>query len=91
MLFYVNSFAYEVLFLINGQVKYNLSYVRLINRMNNKDLRVLYLRNGFSQTVVDVSGVIFFTLEQRLVPLILTFTKYHRDGRFVLSLLYVCT
>ncbi len=60
MLFYVNSFAYEVLFLINGQVKYNLSYVRLINRMNNKDLRVLYLRNGFSQTVVDVNGVIFF-------------------------------
>ncbi len=60
MLFCVNSFAYEVLFLINGQVKYNLSYVRLINRMNNKDLRVLYLRNGFSQTVVDVNGVIFF-------------------------------
>lgn len=60
MLFYVNSFAYEVLFLINGQVKYNLSYLRLINRMNNKDLRVLYLRNGFSQTVVDVNGVIFF-------------------------------
>mgnify|MGYP001709547858 FL=1 len=60
MLFYVNSFAYEVLFLINGQVKYNLSYVRLINRMNNKDLRVLYLRSGFSQTVVDVNGVIFF-------------------------------
>ncbi len=60
MLFYVNSFAYEVLFLINGQVKYNLSYVRLINRMNNKDLRVLYLRNGFSQTVVDVNGGIFF-------------------------------
>ena len=60
MLFYVNSFAYEVLFLINGQVKYNLSYVRLINWMNNKDLRVLYLRNGFSQTVVDVNGVIFF-------------------------------
>lgn len=60
MLFYVNSFAYEVLFLINGQVKYNLSYVRLINRMNNKDLSVLYLRNGFSQTVVDVNGVIFF-------------------------------
>lgn len=60
MLFYVNSFAYEVLFLINGQVKYSLSYLRLINRMNNKDLRVLYLRNGFSQTVVDVNGVIFF-------------------------------
>lgn len=62
MLFYVNSFADEVLFLINSQVKYKLSYVRLINRMNNKDLRVLYLRNGFSQTVVDVRGrIIFYT------------------------------
>ncbi len=86
MLFYVNSFAYEVLFLINSQVKYKLSYVRLINMMNNKDLRVLYLRSGFSQTVVDVRGTLSFTLEQRLAPLILTFTTYHRDGRFVLSL-----